>query len=422
MSAARARSPLHGRGAARLAGWFAAAQLIPLAAAPALTRLYSPEELGQWAIFAALIFIAGSAAPLRFEQVVLVARSRADGLGAALIALGCAGAGAALVWLAGAAGAYRAAVNAFGAGAAAWTWLLAPCVALLAAALVANGWLLREARFRAVGLIRVGQTAAASVLGVAFGLAGLPQGLVAAQFAGLLLTGGLSAGIVLRAAASSRWPRLVRLRALARRYRAFPVQGTPAVLLGTLGIYLPLLVFGRLFGEAENGQFALARQCLIAVVGVLTAATGQAFTLAATQCVRSRGSLAALLRRQLLRQCAIAAAFLAAAVLAAPALFGWFFGADWTAAGRYAAWLAVPLAAALLVSPVSPLLIAVERVGTNGAWQAGYVAALALLVLPSYGAPAAFLAALAAVEVACYAAYLALIVRAARNHDRAIAR
>lgn len=420
MSAESATSPLHGRGAIKLGAWFAAAQLIPLLVSPVLTRLYAPQEMGQWAIFAALIFVGGSAAPLRFDQVVVVARSRLHALDAALVAVICAGVCAAVAAAVVLSPPGQAAMRAFGAGAGVWSVLLAPCVLLLATALVVNGWLLRNGRFGAVGVVRIGQSALGALLAVGFGIAGVPHGLVAAQVAGLTVTGAASAWMLSRAVAATRRPRAARLCALARRYRQFPLHGAPAMLLSTLGIYLPLLVFGRLFGEAESGQFALARQCLIAVAGVLSAATGQAFMLASTQCVRSRGSLMALLRRQLMRQCALAAGFLVAAIFLAAPSFEWIFGAQWGPAGRYAAWLAAPIAAALLVSPVSSLLLAVERVRTNSAWQACWVGALALLALPDYDSPTDFLLALILVESVSYAAYLLLIVHAAREHDRVL--
>ena len=99
-------------------------------------------------------------------------------------------------------------------------------------------------------------------------------------------------------------------------------------------------------------------------------------------------------------------------------MFGWLFGERWLPAGTYAVWLAVPVAAMLLVSPVSGVLYAVERVGTNSAWQTGRMICVAVLVLFPYDGPTAFLAALAVVEVACYAVYLAVIVHGALEHDR----
>jgi O-antigen/teichoic acid export membrane protein len=256
------------------------------------------------------------------------------------------------------------------------------------------------------------------LLAVALGVAGLPLGLIAAQVSGFVLTGVVAGFFLSRDLTRVGPPAARRLAATARRYWEFPVKGAPALLLNTLGAYLPLLLFAQFFGDAENGYFALARQCLLAVSAVLTTSTGQAFMLAATQCMRGGTSLRRLLLRQLARQTAIALGFLAGAVLVASFLFEWFFGPDWAPAGTYAIWLAFPITAALLVSPLSGLLLAADRVGLNAAWQVGHVVCTAALLLPSYEDPVHFLQVLLAIDALCYAVYLALILYCADRHDR----
>jgi O-antigen/teichoic acid export membrane protein len=411
---------LHDAGAVKLVLLFAAAQGILLLLSPAIARLYSPEEIGQFAIFGALVLIGAYTAMLRFDQVIIVARTRDHALHAAALALACAAAAAAAVTLAHAAGLENMVAGMFGERARTWSGFLGSCILLAAVAIVASSWLLRNARFGAVGIVRIVQTGLVAVLGVVFGLAGVHTGLIVAQVAGLVLTGGIVGALLARDISAARWPTARRLCGLTRRYREFVLKGTPAALVDILVVYLPLLLFGQIFGDVENGHFALARQCLLGVYVVLAASAGQAFMLSCTQCVRDGGALRTLLFRQLKRQAVLAAGLLLGALFFAQPLFGWLFGERWFSAGVYAMWLAVPISAALLVSPVSGLLLAVERVGANGAWQVGHMICVAALVLFPYGGPVAFLAALAVVEVVCYAAYLALIVHGALEHDRGV--
>lgn len=417
-----AKPSLHGGGALKLTALFGAAQVLPLVLSPALARLYSPEDIGRWAVFAALIIVGASVASLRFDQVVVIAKARLHALHAAIIALACAAACAILVTAVLMTDLEQVLVRAFGHRAGTWSPFLGLAIFLLATALVASNWLLRNVRFVAVGFVRLGQASLVAVLGVAFGIVGVPHGLIAAQISGLMLTGLATGAILSRDIFGAQAPSGKRLCSLANRYREFPIKGAPANLLSTLAIYLPLLLFAHLFGDFENGQFALARQCLLGASGAVFMATGQTFMLAATECVRRRGALGNLLRRQLIRQCMIAGVFLIATLLLAQLVFEWFFGDRWSPAGVYATWLALPVSAALLVSPLSGLLVAVERVGTNSAWQVGYAASLALLVLPSYDGPFGFLIALIVVDVVCYAVYLLLIVRGALEHDRTLRR
>jgi O-antigen/teichoic acid export membrane protein len=412
---------LHGAGSAKLAVWVAAAQLLLLALSPALARLYRPDEIGQFAIFSALVAMVATAAVLRYDQVIIVARSAHHARHAAVLAVVYATGIALAVAAAIAAGLDEALAGAFGAGARAWTGWLAPCVLFGAAGVVACGWLLREGRFGAVGAMRLAQNGLVAVFAVAFGLAGMHAGLVAAVVAGLAATAVLAGALLARDFGAMRWPRPARLWASARRYRDFALKGAPAILLNMFALYLPLFFFARFFGEDAGGQFALARQCLLGIFAVFAYSAGQSFLLACTERVRTRGKLRPLLARQLARQAALAAALLAAAWLCAEPIFVWLFGDRWSQAGTYAIWLSIPVAAALLVSPLGGVLYAVERVGTNSAWQIARALAVASLVLIPYGGATGFLATLAMVETAAYAAYLALVVHATARHDRGLA-
>ena len=64
------------------------AQLIPIAIAPILTRLYSPEEFGLLAIFISLAAIFSPIASLRYELSILLPKSNSDAKDLAYLCFG----------------------------------------------------------------------------------------------------------------------------------------------------------------------------------------------------------------------------------------------------------------------------------------------------------------------------------------------
>src|SRR5690606_8278013 len=51
------------------------AQALPILLSPALTRLYSPEEFGQFAFWVAVITVVAPLATLRFDQAIITAET-----------------------------------------------------------------------------------------------------------------------------------------------------------------------------------------------------------------------------------------------------------------------------------------------------------------------------------------------------------
>jgi len=56
------------------------AQAIPIAISPILTRLYSPEDFGKYAIFLSIIIILSSVSTLRYEQAIMLPKLKRNAL------------------------------------------------------------------------------------------------------------------------------------------------------------------------------------------------------------------------------------------------------------------------------------------------------------------------------------------------------
>ena len=338
------------------------AQAIVFAARPILTRLFLPDEFGVLTLFVTLVALLGALATGHFDDAQLLPSSRRDAAGLLLLALGLAAATAlaALIispWRENLAMFFKSP------DLAPALLLLSPGLLLLACGQALEGWHTRHDRFRLVSGGRVAQSIVvvtvqigAGVLGAgAFGLAGG----AALGFAALTITVG--AGLlardraVLRASAS--WP---TLRALALRYRRFPLFSTPAAFLNLLSARVPVLLLASFFGSATVGLFGLAFGTLALPVGVVTGSVGQVFGVRAPVAFREEtlGSLTAQVYRRLL---AVALFPMAAVALAGPDLFAFLFGEPWREAGVYSQYLAPWLCITAIASPLTRLFDVTEK-------------------------------------------------------------
>ncbi|MFN4117041.1 MAG: oligosaccharide flippase family protein, partial [Inhella sp.] len=216
----------------------------------------------------------------------------------------------------------------------------------------------REQRFGLLAAARVWQWGGAAVLQVAAGLARWGSwGLLLASLLALALA-ALWLALPLRA----RLRRLrrvtpARLRAVALRFRDFPLLNTPHAFAGAAQDTLTLLLIGTLAGDVETGLWALAIRYLKAPATLIGGAVSTALypkLTAAPDFLAAREAVRRCIRTLLLLSLPLAALLL----LAGPALFAWAFGETWRGAGELARALAPYLALHFVAAPLAVVTLA----------------------------------------------------------------
>ena len=393
----------------------AVGQLIVLAVTPLLTRLYSPDDLGVFGLFASFLSVAAVATCLRLEWGVASAPDETEAAGLlALCLIVCPL--ASLLLAVALAALIRADLMAFGL-LPLWT------VPLAFVALVATGaftalryWHVGRREFRDVSAAAVAQGAGRAGASVAFGLAGAGwPGLLAGDLVGRLLGIGRlwrRARPVLR----DQWPSANRdtFRERLRRAWRYPLVVLPSSLLDALAAALPLPVIATLFGTAAAGQFALVWRAASVPAALIGASVADVFHAHAAS-ARAQGGAAVrnLLLRTVSRLALLATVIYLPACLAAPFVFEAIFGREW----RIAGWLMLLLLpmwwTSAIVSPVSRLLVVMDRPAWKFAFDAAFLAGpiTAMFALRERGLETAVLAYGLAATLA-YGLYAALLFAA----------
>lgn len=344
----------------------AVGQLAALAAAPVLSRLYSPREFGAFAIVSGLAVVLGTAMALRYELAVPLPEADEDAQ--ALVAGGVLLCVVSTLVMTGVLWATAAPLSHVLNDSELQPWLvavpvLASCFALFR---LLNQWALRQQRYIATARRNVVQAIATVALQVGAGLRGLDSG-------GLVL--GLGGGQLLGATAMLPGSRLrghisvARIRRNLARYRRFPLLLAPAGVVNTGGVYLPLLLIAAIYGSGAAGFLGFTQRILALPVTLVGQAVAQVYlSELAAQRRRQVGDSVALFRIASARLGAVGIAG-ALVLLFAPQLWSWVFGATWEPSGQMARALGISLAAQLVASPLSQTLIVFERTGLQLGWD-----------------------------------------------------
>jgi len=397
-----------------------AAQALPILAAPLITRLCTPAEMGAFSVWFGVVAIAAVIATLRMENAMIFDQRRQRQhlcfsvvawsatwlallltVAATLIKMCCL---TGMSWL-----------GALTLGMAAW--LTATMQTTLAYAASHNAFApAAKARIVAAGGIALAQL---GILGLGVGagalmaghLTGLALGLVAARILLKPPLGRRQGGAPsrsgwrhrlawrtwrdgLRARALALWRRLSgrglaalfpsrTQRAFLRTHRALWNFTLPANLLNTGVGQLPLLIIGARHGAMAAGLFALTQRVLAAPISLLAASVHEVFKRESVRQFQDTGNCRPAylhaLRVLLLLGCVPSLILL----VASPALFAFAFGEAWRGAGELAQILAPLYFLNFLASPLSYVFFVAGRQKIELVWQI----ALFIMTVGVFAAP-----------------------------------
>lgn len=341
----------------------AAAQAIPLLLGPLLTRLYSPEEFGRFQLFASVATNLAVLGCGRYEFALPLARDEAEAQALRRLCLRllmaltllCVPGGALAAWHQDELG-----------------WLALPAaVASASLASLATLWATREQRFADMAAARfsqhTGTTLVQLLLGwLHWGVGGLITGSIAAV-AGAIALLRLPLGGLRHTPAPER----ALEREMARRHREFPLLNTPHAFAGALQDTLAVALIAAQLGPAAAGFWALSLRYLKAPATLVGGAVSQALYPKLVAAGGSTPAARTMVRRVMAVLLAGGITLALALHLLAPALFGWFFGAQWRPAGELAAVLAPYIGVHFVAAPLAVVTMA---------WQAqGWALRLALV-------------------------------------------
>lgn len=257
-----------------LIGGASGAQLIGLAAAPLIARLYTPAEFGILGIYTSLLAIFCAAATLRYECALPIARDGEETASLLILVLGTAvvtSSGVGLL-LGGLSPHLPGRIQLLGS----FWWLLPPGMFLTAVYQALSYWALREQRFKALASTKVAQ--AGGMIAIQTGAGALTLGpgwLIAGHIAGQSLGFGTLGRLALRKHRDAFHTISTRsIAAVARRYRRFPRYSSGAAVLDALGGSMPLIFLASMYGPTLAGWLTIVYR-LNVPLGVVSNAVGQ---------------------------------------------------------------------------------------------------------------------------------------------------
>jgi O-antigen/teichoic acid export membrane protein len=362
------------------------AQVLPLAVAPILTRLYTPDEFGVYFLFAALLGILSVGITGKYELAALLPKREKDAIHLVLLS----GTVVTLLslfllillvpfrhWIAGWLGEPR----------------LAPWLLVLPLGTFAQGWYNtlnlwhnRNKRFGRItgGHMTVSATNAAGRVALGFGNLG-SGGLIL----GTILARLIGVGVFLTPFIRSdrrlwRHAQSSLLRKVGNRYRDFPRQMVIGSLFNRSSFELPAILINYFFLPAIAGLYGQMQAIIRRPLQVIGKAFEEVFKQRASEELRTLGHCRKIFYKTLKRLALLGAIPFIILFFAAPPLFAWLFGPEWREAGVYAQIFTVPFFIQFIVSPLTSIFYLMEKTRLYSLFELGQLVLVIGSVLVAY--------------------------------------
>ncbi len=334
-------------------------QAIPIAISPILTRLYTPQEFGLYALFVSLVTIFGTIVNGRYELAVLLPDTDEEAMQVMTVGL-CINVMMAVslclaVW-----GFSGEIVELLGSREILpWLWLVPAIVFVMGGYNLMYYYANRKKAFSGMSVTSVVKAAVMGTVQIVGGLifqgvTGLISGQVFSQLAGVFTIFGT---IKRRGIPKPRF-RVSQLLASANRFKKFPLFSMPAVLANVLSRHSLNLLITAFFNLATLGYFALAQRFLGLPSTLAGTAVSQVFYQKAVELRASGKGVAALFNATIFKLLLAAFPVYATMFFIAEDLFAFVFGEAWRVAGTYASIL-TPLFAMQFISASLALITSV---------------------------------------------------------------
>ncbi|MEH7381371.1 oligosaccharide flippase family protein [Bacillus sp. JJ1533] len=332
----------------------AISQGILIAAAPILSRLYTPDAYGIFTLFTSIVIILSVVATWRYELAIVLPKKDEDAVNVMMLSAFC----VVLTSL------FSAILILFfgdwfvkvidAENLKPWLWWIPISIFATGIYQSLNYWSTRTKHFGEVSISRsVRSVGTVGVqIPVAFVNAG-PVGLVSGYIIGQVVASFALAVQILKKYKTLFKDsfQVQRTKELAKEYAEFPKYSSPQAFINAVSQNIPSFLLAFYFGPEAVGLYSLSHRLLSMPITLITQSVKQVFFQKSSEAYNNGQNVYKLLRKATLGLFGIGIIPSIVVILFGPPLFAFVLGAEWYDGGAYAQWMISWLFFAFVNSP-----------------------------------------------------------------------
>lgn len=339
------------------------AQAIPIAIAPILTRIYTPEDFGILALYMAIVSMVAIIATGRYELAIMLPEKDEDAFNILALSVGIAFILSLItlivIWL------FNAKIIKLlgSTEISSWLYFIPISIFLTGIYQAFNYWSNRKKQYKRLAISRISQsvTTGSANLGLGFGGFGA-GGLIGGSLIGQgIATTVLSWQIWREDHDKKGFISKKKIKENAEKYKDFPKINSLHAFTDVLQSSGVIFLISAFFGSLILGYYSFTMRILKAPLGLIGSSVSQIFYQKASETYRNGGNLQLLLKKTMIRLGLIALPIFILLIVFGPDIFAIFFGNNWREAGIYAQILSPWIFLNFIISPISQIAIILDK-------------------------------------------------------------
>ncbi|MFK5981644.1 MAG: oligosaccharide flippase family protein [Flavobacteriaceae bacterium] len=325
------------------------AQAIPIAITPILTRLYTPDDFGVFALFLAITAVAGSISNAQYEQAIILPEKDEDAFN--LVAFGILIAFSFSLILLVLTFIFNSEIEVLlGNDNLGNLLYLIPLSTLLIGIYNSlNFFNIRKKKYKNISYSLISRSSSLGVSQVILGLFTLgPIGLIIGQMISFF-SGNIMLYKTLKKNYRSDYITKEKIIIQVKKYKKFPYYSLPSILLNSINLNIINLLISFIFSIATLGFYTLAQRVVSIPARVIGNSFSQVYLQQASDLLKKTGSTKAIFLKSLKKLTIISFPIFLTLYFISEPIFAFVFGEEWRISGTYAKIL-IPLAAVRFVS------------------------------------------------------------------------
>ena len=330
------------------------AQAIPIAISPILTRIYTPEDFGLFALYMSVASVFAVFSTGRYELAIMLPKKDEDAtnifLLSVIIAFIVSLLSFVIIFLFN-----QKIVSLLGTPSLSnWLYVIPVSVLLTGLYQSFNYWNNRKKKYKRLAVSRVTQSATTGMTNLGMGFSGFSaSGLIIGGLSGQAVATSVLGGLIWKSdRAMIKSLNKIKLFALMKKYKKFPLLNLPNALIDSFRLSGINMLIAKYFATATLGQFSLAWKMVHVPMVLVGGSLAQVFfqKLASAH----KRELYRIIIKYITKASLIAAPIFLVVFLFSEKIFGFVFGENWTMAGEAASvmtpWLFINFVSSPLVS------------------------------------------------------------------------
>lgn len=347
------------------------AQVIPIVISPILTRLYSPDDFGIFALYMSVTTILSVMATGRYELAIILPEKDEEAFNIAILAVIISIIFSFVLLLIVILFNQPIAMLLGSEQFSSWLYFVPLTILLTALFQSLNYWSNRKKKYKSIAKSKMSQAFGAGAINLSMGI---PKIGVIGLIFGNIISQIIGSSILLKTNISDirKYKSKILyedIKATAYNYRDFPKFLVFSHTLNTASLQLSNVLLSVFYSATSVGYFSLALRTLRLPITIIASSIGDVFRQQAAEEFVKKGNCKRLYINTLIKLVSISIIPFLILYFSTPWLFSFVFGDNWRVAGIYARVMLIMVFLQFITSPLSSMFLVAEKQRLDLIWQ-----------------------------------------------------